>query len=216
MVPESRRHAPSNVWTLGAATLRPVSLVCRARGDRAPSRARLLDAGGRSPTRAGSIDDLPGVRRNAPPEVAGWNIARPQRNGTPSEPLAVPNRRSLHKTRDCGLMWRNDWLASSSRQTVLLCPARPCSGKAVGMERGRIGGGHTHGARSRSPVAWRSTSRKMRPCASAMKPSIKRCSFTLEVRCAASWRPVCAPGERCGCRGRVRTGEARPSSRPRS
>ena len=88
--------------------------------------------------------------------------------------------------------------------------------KAVGMDPGRIGGGQTHGARSRSPVACRSTSRKMRPCASAMKPSIKRCSFTLEVRCAASWRPVCAPGGHCGCRGRACTSEARPSSRPRS
>ena len=43
--------------------------------------------------------------------------------------------------------------------------------------------GQTPGARSRSPVARRWTSRTTRPCASAMKPSIKRCSFKVEARC---------------------------------
>jgi IS30 family transposase len=70
-------------------------------------------------------------------------------------------------------MWKNDWLASLSLRTVLLFPVRPCAGKAVDMAPGRRGGGHTHGARSRSPVVCRSTFRKMRPCASAMKPSIQ-------------------------------------------
>jgi hypothetical protein len=61
MVPEGRRYATPTVWALSEAALRPVSLVCGARGDRAPARARLLHAGGRSSTWAGSIDDLPGV-----------------------------------------------------------------------------------------------------------------------------------------------------------
>ena len=41
-------------------------------------------------------------------------------------------------------------------------------------------------SRSRSPVACLGTSRTTRPCASAMKPSIKRCSFKVEARCAAN------------------------------
>src|SRR5580658_3281250 len=55
----------------------------------------------------------------------------------------------------------------------------------VDVDRGKTGGGRTPGARSRSPAACRSTSRTMRPCASAMKPSIKRCSFKVEARCVA-------------------------------
>jgi hypothetical protein len=103
-----------------------------------------------------------------PPETAAWSIARRQRNGTPSEPLAAQSRRSLRSTRHCKPMWRNDWLASSSLQAGLLFPAPPCPGKAVGMDRGKTGGGQPPGARSRSPAACRSTFRTMRPCASAL------------------------------------------------
>ena len=39
---------------------------------------------------------------------------------------------------------------------------------------------------SRLLTACRSTSRTMRPCASAMKPSIKLCSFKVVARCAAN------------------------------
>src|SRR6187402_401472 len=39
MVPEGRRHATSDVQAISEAALRPLSLVCRAGGDRAPSRA---------------------------------------------------------------------------------------------------------------------------------------------------------------------------------
>ncbi len=67
-----------------------------------------------------------------------------------------------------------------------LFAARLCLGKAADMDHGRSGGGQMPGARSRSPAACRSTSRAMRLCESAMKPSIKRCSFKVEARCAAS------------------------------
>ena len=64
---------------------------------------------------------------------------------------------------------------------------RPTDGSpVVDVDRGKTGGGRTPGARSRSPAACRSTSRTIRPCASAMKPSIKRCSFKVEARCAAN------------------------------
>src|SRR4051812_40202906 len=59
------------------------------------------------------------LRRNAAtrsgglePAAAAWSIARQQRNGTPSEPLAAQSWRSLHATQLCEPMWRNDWLAS--------------------------------------------------------------------------------------------------------
>ena len=80
----------------------------------------------------------------------------------------------------------NGWLASSWLRAGLLFPARSCPGKTVGTDHGRTGDGQTPGARSRSPVACRWTSRTTRPCASAMKPSIKRCSFKVEARCAAN------------------------------
>src|SRR5689334_10171090 len=46
MVQKGRRHATIDVWTISEAALRPISFVCRAVGDRAPSRAGPLHAGG--------------------------------------------------------------------------------------------------------------------------------------------------------------------------
>ena len=185
MVQKGRRHATIDVWTISEAALRAVSFVCGAGGDRTlrirvtPCRGRgLLD--GRRRRSLGSCGATP------PPGAADWSIARPPRNGMPSEPLAAQSGRSLRSTWHCEPMWRNDWQASSSLQAGLLFPARPCPGKAVGMDRGRIGDGQMPGARSRSPAACRSTSRTMRPCASVMKPSIRRCMFKVEARCAGS------------------------------
>ena len=59
MVQEGRGHAAIDVWAIGEAALWSVSLFCGAGGDRAPSRSGLLHAGGRSPARAGGIDNLP-------------------------------------------------------------------------------------------------------------------------------------------------------------
>jgi uncharacterized protein len=55
----------------------------------------------------------------------------------------------LRSTRHCEPMWRNDWQGSSSLGVGLLFPARLCTGKAAGMDRGSIDGGQTPGARSR-------------------------------------------------------------------
>src|ERR1700690_2724786 len=59
MVQEGRGHAAIDVWAIGEAALWSISLFCGAGGDRAPSRSGLLHAGGRSPARAGGIDNLP-------------------------------------------------------------------------------------------------------------------------------------------------------------
>ena len=63
MVPESRGDTTRDVWTIGQAALGPVSLVRGAGGNRASSRAGLLNAGSRSPAGAGSVD-LDGIVRN--------------------------------------------------------------------------------------------------------------------------------------------------------
>src|ERR1700693_5391816 len=113
-------------------------------------------------------------------------VAMTRRSGMPSDPLAAQSRQSLRSTRHCEPMWRNDWQGSLSLRVGLLFLAPLCAGTAAGMGRGSIGGGQTPGARSRLLAACRSTSRTMRPCASAMKPSIKRCSFKVVARCAQS------------------------------
>ena len=67
----------------------------------------------------------------------------------------------------------------------------------------------TPGARSRSPVACRWTSRTTRPCASAVKPSDQAAGRSRSRRVAPrTRRPGRAPGACCGCRGRARAGEA--------
>jgi transposase len=126
------------------------------------------------------------LRRNAATEVATWHIAQQRRSGMLSDLLAAQSRRSLRSTRHCEPMWSNDWQGLSSPQVELLFPARPWAGKAAGMDHESLGGGQAPGARSRLLVACRSTSRTMRPCASAMKRSINRCSFKAVARCAAS------------------------------
>ncbi len=187
MVPEGRRHATSDVsdsrqsrspgdisrWRSGR---RSRFFVCRA----IPCRRSLAGSAGRHRRSRGSC------AATLPPEVAVWSIVRRRRSGTPSDPLVARSRRSSCSTRHCAPMWRNDWLASSWLRAELLFPARPCPGKDVGMDRGRIGDGPGPGARSRSLAACRSTSRTMRRCASATKPSIRRCSSKVEVRYAAS------------------------------
>ncbi len=165
---QSRSPAGISHWPSGR---RSRSFACRA----TPCRRSLAGSGGRRRRSPGSYGATP------PPEVAAWSIARQQRNGTLREPLAAQSRRSLRSTQLCEPMWRNDWLASSSLRAGPLFLARPCPGEAVGTEGGRTGDGRAPGARSRSPVAFRLTSRTIRPCALATKPSIKRCSCKAEV-----------------------------------
>ena len=112
------------------------------------------------------------LRRNAATRSGGLEYRATTAQCHAERAARRQSRGSLRSTRHC--------------EPMLLCPAQPCPGKAVDMDGGRIGGGQTPGARSRSPAVSRSTSRTMTPCASAMKPSIKRCSFEDEARCGAS------------------------------
>jgi transposase len=58
MVPEGRRHGASDVHAVGQATVRPLSFVCRARGDRSHAGTRPPDAAGGSSARTRRVDDL--------------------------------------------------------------------------------------------------------------------------------------------------------------
>ena len=108
-----RSHSPAGISRLRSGR-RSRCFVCKA------TRCRRLHAnsGGRR------RQSLASCGATLPPEAAASSIARQQRNGTPSEPLAAQSWRSLHATQLCGPMWRNDWLASSSLQAGLLFAAR--------------------------------------------------------------------------------------------
>jgi hypothetical protein len=56
MVPESRRHATSDVWPVSENALRLLSLVCGTRRDRASASARLYDTGSCPSDWAGGVD----------------------------------------------------------------------------------------------------------------------------------------------------------------
>src|SRR3954452_20316693 len=58
MVQTGRRYATIDVQTISQAALRPVSLICGAPGDRTPSRAGPVHAGGCAPAWASGLDDL--------------------------------------------------------------------------------------------------------------------------------------------------------------
>jgi hypothetical protein len=121
-----------------------------------------------------------------PLEAAVWSTARQQRNGTRSDQLAGQRPGSLLSMRHYELTWRNGWLALWSLRVGQLCSVQWCPGKVADMGGDRLGGGQMPGAQSRSPAAFRSTFRTMRLCASAMKRSIKRCSFKGEARCGVN------------------------------
>ena len=113
------------------------------------------------------------LRRNAATRSGGveyrattaqWPAERAARRPKPAKLARTAGLRAYVEER----------LAASSLRAGLLFRARRCPGRAVGMDRGRPGDGQTPGAQSRSPAVCRSTCRMMRPCASAMRPSIRR------------------------------------------
>ena len=82
-----------------------------------PYRRSLVGSDGQHRLSPGSCGATP------PPEAAAWSIARRQRNGTPSELLAVQGRRGLRSMRHCKPMWRKT-VARSSREVGLFRPCR--------------------------------------------------------------------------------------------
>ena len=97
MVPDSRGNITGDVWTIGQTAFGTLSLVCRAGGNRSPSRAGLFNAGGCSSAWAGGIDDLTGV--------AAQCCHSKRRSGVPRHNSAMARRtsRSSAKTGEaCG------------------------------------------------------------------------------------------------------------------
>ena len=190
MVQEGRGHAAIDVWAIGEAPLWSVSLFCGAGGDRAPSRSGLLHAGGCSSARAGGIDNLPrAAARNAATRSGGLEYRATTAQWHAERAARRPKRAKLARNAALRTLCRGTvgWRRRGSERGLLF-PARSWSWKnrRHGPRKDRRWS-KAPGARSRSPVACRWTSsRTTRPCASAMKPSIKRCSFKVEARCAAN------------------------------
>ena len=120
---------------------RSLGAICRLRnvrrsrscGRRAiPCRRLAAGSGGRprqSPANCGA------TRR---PAAAGWSIGQRPRNGMPSDRPVGRNRRSLHSTRPCALMWRRDLPASScSERRSIPGPAVPWKGRRHGRRQDR-------------------------------------------------------------------------------
>ena len=187
IVSRGRRHATSDVSAISEAAVRPVSLICGAGRDRTSSRARLLHAGGWAPTRTNSFNDFAGVaaQRCDPKRQPGVSrddsamacraICSPPKAGQACAQCDIANL--------CG--------GTIGRASSVAPGGAPVPGPAVCWKGRRHGPRkHRRWANAWSPsrllAACRSTSRTMRPCASATKPSIKRCSFKVVARCAAS------------------------------
>jgi len=130
-----------------------------------------------SSDRTGSIDYLLGeaaAQTAGTRKAAAWSIAPRQRNGTPSELLAVQSRRSLRSMRHCKPMWRNGLAGAVVAPSGGSCfpgPAVSWNGRRPWNPRQdrRWGKALWSPETDRPPSADR-TSRKMRRCASATKP----------------------------------------------
>ena len=61
MVPEGRRHATNDIWTIGEAALRAISVACRTRGACDPPCAGRGRAGDRPANGSFGVDDLAGA-----------------------------------------------------------------------------------------------------------------------------------------------------------
>ena len=137
---------------------------------------------------ASGIDNLQrAAAQRRHPKAAASSIVRRQRNGTPSALLAAQKQAKL--ARNAAL---RTYVEERLAGVVVAPSGAPVPGPVVSWKSRRHGPRkHPRWANAWSPeqiarVACRWTSRTTRPCASAMKPSIKRCSFKVEARCAAN------------------------------
>ena len=190
MVQEGRGHAAIDVWAIGEAALWSASLVCGAGGDRAPSRSGLPDVQevARRLGRVASTISSRELRRNAATRSGGLEyrattcaMARRARCSPPKAGEACAQRGVKNS------MSRNGWLASLWLRAGLPVPGPVVSWKSRrhGPRKDRRWANALEpGADRPSPAG--GLLRTTRPCASAMKPSIKRCSFKVEARCAAN------------------------------
>ena len=78
---------------------------------------------------------------------------------------------------------------------------RRCASSVAVTAAGRIDGGRSRGARSRSRTGCGSTSPMMSRCGSRTRRSTRRSTSRAAVRSSASSSPACAPGGRCASHG---------------
>lgn len=136
------------------------------------------------------------VRRNASTRTWRLEYMASKPSGTRSGELADPRRPSWPSTRGCGTMSRTGFRAWSRRPMAELWARRAGSGRAATSRIVAIAAGSKLGALSRSPSGCRSISPMIRPCASAMRPSIRPFTSRAVVRSSGSWSPAYALGER--------------------
>ena len=216
MVQEGRGHAAIDVWAIGEAALwsafsfaeRSVIALLRVQGYSMQEVARRLGRVASTISRE--------LRRNAATRSGGLGVSCDDSAMARRARCSPPKAAKLSgATRVKNRMSRNGWLASLWLRVGLR--SRP--GRVLESRRhdhGRTGDGQTPGARSRSPVACRWTSRTTRPCASAtvyLSSAVRSRSRRVAPR--TDGLPA-HPARVADAEGAQRGGEARPSSLPRS
>src|SRR5215207_7246122 len=116
------------------------------------------------------------LRRNAATRSGGLEYRATTAQWHAERAGRRPKRPSWRSTRHCGVTCRSGWPAWSSPRAGPRCPARSCPGRVAGTGAGRTDAGPEREARSRLPSACGSTFPTMRRCASATRPSTRRCT----------------------------------------
>ena len=188
MVSGGRRHATIDACTIIEVAVRSISVVCRAGGACNPA-CPGFGGCGRSLATWGDRDrrshaSCAATLRHA---AAIWIIGPALRSGMLNGPLGVrrlPSWRSTWRAADlcagsAGRNGRGTWRCCRSWADGILerSPTRTSKGSTNGRRRG---------ARSRLPIAYGSTFRMMRRCASAMRQSTNRFMCKAAALCVVS------------------------------
>ena len=145
-----------------------------------------------------------------------WSIGPRPRSGIRIGAPAARRFPNWPRTTPCVSMCKIVSAVLSPAPTASWYQALRCVGWVVVMGPERIVGGRHRGAPSRSRTGSGSISPIMSPCESLTRRSTRRYMCKAGVRSNGNWWRVCAPGERCGCRGHGPASGARASSAPRS
>ena len=145
-----------------------------------------------------------------------WSIGPRPRSGIRIGAPAARRFPNWPRTTPCVSMCKIVSAVLSPAPTASWYQALRCVGWVVVMGPERIVGGRHRGAPSRSRGGSGSISPIMSPCESLTRRSTRRPMCKAGVRSNGNWWRVCAPGERCGCRGHGPASGARASSAPRS
>ena len=178
------RHAGGVNPCLVPVGVGPLSVIRRARGHRVVPGPGPWCARDRPEGESEPVDDLAGASpQRVDQNVAAWSTRRRPRSATQSGALAVLGQRSSLATIGFAAMCKSGSRARFGRPAVAPWGLRARSGRAATSPIVVIAAGCRAGAPSRSRIACGSISPKMSPCASAVRPSIRR-SYVARPRCA--------------------------------